>query len=328
MLATPAPDAAIGDVAGSSETAEPEVAAAAAEPTARTEPAIGYISLDESQPFVQTISGGLREAAAQAGIELIECDSGWTRPGASACAAELAEAGVSGVVSMQPFPDLNEALCEALGDVPTIGMVYDQGPCQVSLLEIDQAESGRLAGSALGALAANRFDCEVKAYVSLESGVDDEIGGARMDGYREGYQEHCDLPKRTVMLKDAQHLVTARNQFSGVLDEVKGKPIMVAGVSEDAVLGAMAAAANRGRSNHLWLSGQLADPAIRQTIACDDHYVASVAQFPERFGSSVVPALVAAIGGVPVPPRLLADLELVTAENVRELFPDTPSCDG
>jgi ribose transport system substrate-binding protein len=323
---------ATGDIAGEPETAEPETAepevAAASQPSPGAEPAIGYISLDESQAFVRIISGGVREAADDAGVELIECDSGWTRTGVRACAREMAKAGVSGVISMQPFPDLDEAVCETLGDVPTIGIVYDQGPCQVSLFEIDQAESGRLAGAALGKLAANRFDCKVKAYVSLESGVDDEIGGARMDGYREGYQEHCDLPKRTITLNDAQYLVTARNQFARVLGDIKGKPIMVAGVTEDAILGAMGAAAGRDRSNHLWLSGQLADPVIHQTIACDNHYVASVAQFPERFGDTVVPALMDAIEGVAVAPRLLAELELVTAANVRELFPDTPACDG
>lgn len=302
---------------------------AAESPAPAAEPAaIGYISLDETQAFVQAISSGVREAAADAGVPLVECDSGWTRPGVQACAAQLADAGVGGVISMQPFPDLTEAVCEELGDVPTIGIIYGQGPCQVSLFEIDQHESGRLAGSALGAFAAKRFDCRAKAYVSLEAAAEDEIGGARMEGYREGYQEHCALPKRTVALRDAQHLVTAQNQFLGILDRVKGKPIMVAGVSEDAILGAMSATERRERTSQVWYSGQLADPAIRQTIACDRHYIASVAQFPERFGDTVVPTLVAAMGGAAISPTLTAELRLVTGRNVRELFPDTPSCDG
>ena len=315
------PGAAVEPADGPAVTPEP----AAVEPAA-VEPAIGYISLDESQAFVQIISGGLREAAASAGVPLIECDSGWTRPGVNACAAELARAGVTGLISMQPFPDLAEAVCETL-DVPTIGVIYDQGPCQVSLFEIDQEESGRLAGSALGALAAERFDCDVRAYVSLESGANDVIGGARMDGYRAGYEEHCQLPEQTRRLRQAQHLVTAQNQFMDVLDEIKGKPIMVAGVSEDAILGAMQASERRDRANHAWYSGQLAGPAIRQTIACDEHYVASVAQFPERFGRTVVPALVEAMAGAEVPSVLQAELQLVTAENVRQLFPDTAACD-
>jgi ribose transport system substrate-binding protein len=313
---------------GATEATEADGPTGADEPEVPADPTIGYISLDESQAFVQTISSGVREAAADAGLPLVECDSGWTRPGVLACAAELAEAGVTGVISMQPFPDLTETVCEALGDAPTIGIIYDQGPCQVSRFEIDQAESGRMAGSALGAYAAKRFDCEVKAYVSLESSVEDEIGGARMDGYLEGYQEHCKLPRQTRRLSDAQHLVTAQNQFVEVLDEIKGKPIMVAGVSEDAILGAMSAAQRRERTNQVRYSGQLADPAIRKTIACDRNYIASVAQFPERFGATVVPALVDAAEGRAVPPVLQAELELVTADNVRELFPDTPACDA
>ncbi len=183
-----------------------------------------------------------------------------------------------------------------------------------------------MAGAAMGEFAAQRWDCDVKAYVSLESGPGDPIGGARMQGYRDGYEEHCQIPRRSFTLTDAQHLITAQTQMRSVLEQVKGKPILVAGVSDIAILGAMTAASAQDRLKHVWYSGQLADPAIRQTIACDEHYIASVAQFPERFGESLVPALMDAIAGRDVPPRIDADLELVTSANVRQLFPDTPAC--
>jgi ribose transport system substrate-binding protein len=309
------------------DSLEPGLADEPSAPPRSTEPSIGYISLDESQAFVRVISDGIRAAALDAGIKLVECDSGWTRPGVKTCARQLAEAGVHGIVSMQPFSDIAAEVCTLTGDVPTIGVVYDQGPCEVGLLQVDQTESGRLAGVAMGEFAAKRWDCDVKAYISLESGADDAIGGARMDGYRKGYREHCDLPRQVRSLADAQHLITAQTQLGAVLDEIKGKPILVAGVSDIAVLGAMKAAEHRDRETQLWYSGQLAVPAIRQTIACDNHYIASVAQFPQRFGKAVVPALVEAIEGREVPSRLDAELQLVTSANVRQLFPDTPACD-
>jgi ribose transport system substrate-binding protein len=324
LTGSPAPEAEPSPVAIATDEApstEPPTPSEAPE-----EPSIGYIALDGSQAFVQTISTGVREAAADVGMKLVECDSGWTRPGVRACTAELVEAGVDGIVSMQPFDDLTEEVCATLGDVPTIGIVYDQGPCQVSLFEIDQTESGRLAGAAMGQFAADRWDCDVKAWVSLGSGAEDPIGGARMTGYRDGYREHCDLPKQKRQLNDAQHFITAQTQMESVLDDIKVKRIMVAGVSEDAILGAMSAASRSDRAKQLWYSGQLADPGIRQTIACDNHYIASVAQFPERFGSAVVPALLDAIDGAEVPSRLDAELQLVTADNVRDVFPDTPAC--
>lgn len=327
---------------GSASIAPPSASATAQDPPASpvgstlpsapipwrsTVPSIGYISLDGSQAYGQAISSGIREAAATAGVELVECDSGWTRAGVQACIDALAAAGVHGVISFQPIADLAPELCRATGEAPTIGIVYDQGPCQVSLLQIDQAESGRLAGAELGRYASERWDCDVKAYLLLGSDAEDPIGGARMEGFRSGYQEECPLPDDTRTLSGAQYLATAQTQVAAVLDKVRGRPIVVAGVSDIAILGAMAAAAAADRENHLWYAGQLAEPAIREIIACDDQMVASVAQFPERYGNVLVPALLDAIAGRDVPPRLEAELELVTAANVRQLFPDTRACD-
>jgi len=307
-------------------SAAPTPVISAAPPRSES-PSIGYISLDESEAFVQAVSQGIRQSAATAGIDLVECDAGWTRRGVKACAVELAEAGVHGVISFQPFGDLADDVCAATGDAPTIGIAYDQGPCQVALLRVDE-EAGRMAGAAMGQFASERWDCDVKAYVSLESGPDDPIGGARMQGYRDGYEEYCPLPTQSYTLTDAQHLITAQTQMRTLLEKIPGKPILVAGVSDIAILGALTAASAQDRQNHVWFSGQLADPAIRQTIACDDHYIGSVAQFPERFGESLVPALVDAMEGRDVPPRLEAELELVTSANVRQLFSGILACDG
>lgn len=317
------------------ESAAPESAAPAdpgdeATPaaTASPPPSIGYIALDGAQWYVGDINRGVREAARSSGLALIDCDSGGTREGVLACADRLAQEGVLGFISMQPFPDLAEEVCATVGDVPAVGIIYDQGPCQVSLLEVDQTESGRLAGAALGALAAERWDCDVKAYVSLGSGGGDAIGSARIEGYRTGYRESCKLPREKRTLDDAQFLVTAKTGMEDVLDEISGRPIIAAAVTDLAALGALQAAADAGRPNHVWVAGQLADPEARQAIACEARYVASVAQFPDRFGDRVVPVLVEAIDGRTVEPRIEAELALVTSENVRRLFPDTPACDA
>lgn len=296
-------------------------------PPKSDEPSIGYISLDESLPFVQTVSAGIRDAAMSAEIDLVECDAGLSAVGVMGCAEELAQAGVHGLINFQPFGDLSADICAATGDVPTVGVVFDQGACQVARLRIDQAESGRLAGDAMAAFAAQRWDCDVNAYISLESGDDDPDGRARMQGYRDGFGARCPLPDQVFILDGADRLATAQTQVGDLLDELKGKPNIVVGLNEDAVLGAMAAAAAAGREQQLWYSGQLADPSIRKHIACDEHYIASVAQFPERFGSPLVATLLDALEGREVAASMDAELELVTAANVRLLFPGTPACD-
>jgi ribose transport system substrate-binding protein len=148
-----------------------------------------------------------------------------------------------------------------------------------------------------------------------------------MAGYRAGYQEHCPLPSRTLQIDDADRLVTAQTQVARRLAGLQGRRIIVVGLNESAVLGAMAAASAAGRKDEVWYSGQLADASIREHIACDQQYIASVAQFPERYGEQLLPLLVRALDGEVVPDAVEAPLELVTAANVRQLFPDTPPCD-
>lgn len=321
--ASPAPDASAASAAPTQAASGPPTDA----PGTPTPPAIGYIALDGSQSYVQAITTGVREAAGEAGLELVECDAGASRAGVEACARQLAEADVAGLISMQPFGDVAEQVCAITGDVPVVGIVYEQGPCQVSLLEVDQVESGRLAGAALGALAAERWDCDVRSYVELQSGTGDVVGADRMAGFLAGYREHCKLPRDRPALPGAQYLITAQTQMAELLDKNAGKPIVVAGVTDLAALGALRAAREAGRQNHVWVAGQLADPAARAAIACDRHYVASVAQFPDRFGDVIVPILVEALAGREVAPRLQAELALVTSGNVGALFPDTRSCD-
>ena len=238
---------------------------------------------------MQAVSRGIREAAAAAGIDLVECDSGWTRDGVQACADRAGRRPASTESSASsPSPTWPSDVCAATGDAPTIGIVYDQGPCQVSLLRDRPGRVGPPGRCRPGrSFAAERWDCEVKAYVSLESGADDPIGGARMQGYRDGYEEHCELPEQSRSLDDAQHLATAQTQMRDVLEEAQGQAHprrrRQRGRHPRRHGGRRGAGSRR---TTLWYSGQLAEPAIRQTIACDEHYVASVAQFPERFGSS------------------------------------------
>jgi ribose transport system substrate-binding protein len=289
---------------------------------------IGYLSLDEATSFVASVSDSVRASVAGAGQQLLECDAGWTREGVLDCAERLGASDIDGLLSFQPFADLAPRVCDAVGGVPVVGIAFDQGACQVSRLRIDHAESGRLAGAAVGRFARDRWDCATSAYLSLESSDADPDGRARMAGYRAGYEEHCPLPGRTIALDGADRLATAQAQVARRLEGLPGKHIVVVGLNEDAIRGAMVSVAAAGRTDEVWYSGQLADAAMRGRIACDEHYIASVAQFPERYGELLLPLLMSALEGREVPPLVDAPLELVTSENVRRLFPDTPACPG
>jgi ABC-type sugar transport system substrate-binding protein len=291
-------------------------------------PVIGYISFGERVPFAREVSRSVREEADRRGVELLACDSGLEPEGVRACAELLGEAGVVGAISFSAFPDLGAEVCEALGGVPVVGVAYDQGPCQVSAVGTDNHASGVLAGEALGRFSRERWDCEIDAWVSLEASAAGALGAERMAGYREGYERHCDIPSAsTTVLDGTDRVVTAERQVADLLEDVRGRRIVIVGLNEDAVAGALAAARRAGREGDVWVSGQGADPSARASIACDRHYVASVAHLPERFGEVLVPTMLAAVEGRGVPERVDTPIELVTRDTIRDLYPATPACE-
>ena len=290
---------------------------------------LGYISLDEGVPFAQIVSASVRSAAADAGVELVECDSALTPQGALDCGVQLGAADVDGVISFQGFPAIAADICDATGNVPTVGIAFDQGPCEVSRLRLDQLESGRIAGEAMGRFAEGRWDCKIDGYVSLEASAAGADAVDRMAGYREGFERHCKIPSKVdVTLDGADRVATAQARFARTLRQRKGNKFVVVGLNEDAIVGAMDAAAAAGRARGVFYSGQGADPSVRQTIACDRQYVASVAHFPERYGELALPALIDAIAGESVPELIEGPMELVTADDIRDHYPDIAPCDG
>lgn len=294
---------------------------------------IGYLSLAEWNPYVRLVSAGIVEQAAIAGVELHFCDGNFDSRTTLDCAREFAAAGVQGVLSFQANQALSPAVCTAYGDVPTIAIDIVQRPCQVAFMGADNRAAGRMGGEAIGRFARDRWDCAYTAFVSLGSPVAVAASRERMGGYREGFRAHCPiLDPRTVK---ADTVESAFDAVTELLARLDGDRIVVVAINENAVLGAMRAATAAGRPSDLWFSGQGADPVIWREIACDPHYVASVAYFPERYGRTLIPAIIDIVrgrvapgdsGAVDVPPMLYTEHRVLTAATIRETYPATPDC--
>jgi ABC-type sugar transport system substrate-binding protein len=101
---------------------------------------------------------------------------------------------------------------------------------------------------------------------------------------------------------------------------------IVLAVNGDTALGALRAARALGREGEVLVAGQGADPSTQLAIACDPRWVADVAYFPERYGRTLIPAMIDILDGKDVPAELLTQHVAVDAGNIRELYPETPPC--
>ena len=327
---TPASQAPADSEAPESEA--PESEDPASEPPASGDPSdesfrIGYISLGDSVPFVKLVSDGIREAAEDAGQELIFCDSEIDAAKALACAQNLNVQGVDGVINFQVFQDSSPEICAAYGDVPTIAVDIVQPPCQIAFMGADNREAGRMAGAAMGAHAETEWDCDYTAYVSLESTASGQANTDRMGGFRDGFQEFCEITDdKENILDGADRTDPALEQMTNLLGALPGDRIVVVAINEDGILGAIAAANTLGRQTDLWYAGQGADPSAWGDIACNPNYVATVAYYPERYGQLLLPNMIAALQGEEIPEEIFTEHEVITRDNIRDIYPETPAC--
>jgi ribose transport system substrate-binding protein len=288
---------------------------------------IGYISLGDSVPFVKLVSDGIKEAATAAGQELLFCDSEIDAAKALACAQNLKVQGAEGVLNFQVFQDSSPEICAAYGGVPTIAIDIIQPPCQIAFMGANNHEAGRLGGAKLGEYAKTNWDCDITAYVSLESTAAGAANTDRMGGWRDGFKEFCPIPAdKEHILDGADRTDPALEQMTNLLGALPGDRIVVTAINEDGILGAIGAANTLGRQTDLWYGGQGTDPSIWKDIACNPNYIASVAYFPERYGTLLIPNMVKALQGETIPENIFTEHIVVNKDNIREVYPETPAC--
>jgi ribose transport system substrate-binding protein len=318
----------------SASAAPPASEAPASEAPASVEPSapaeafkIGYISLGDSVPFVKLVSDGIRDAAEAAGQDLLFCDSEIDAAKALACAQNLKVQGAQGVLNFQVFQDSSPEICTAYGSVPTIAIDIVQPPCQIAFMGANNREAGRMAGSEMGAYAKATWDCDYTAYVSLESTAAGAANTDRMGGFRDGFQEHCEITAdKERILDGADRTDPALTQVTDLLGALPGDKIVVVAINEDGILGAIGAANTLGRQTDLYYAGQGADPSIWKEIACNPNYIGTVAYFPERYGTLLIPNMVKALQGETIPAEIFTEHQVINSENIREVYPETPAC--
>jgi len=288
---------------------------------------IGYISLGDSVPFVKLVSDGIKEAAEAAGQELVFCDSEIDQAKALSCAQNLKVQGVEGVLNFQVFQDSSPEICAAYGGVPTIAIDIIQPPCQIAFMGANNREAGRLGGAELGKYAKATWDCDFTAYVSLESTAAGAANTDRMGGWRDGFKESCPIPAdKERILDGADRTDPALEQVTNLLGALQGDRIIVVAINEDGILGAIGAANTLGRQTDLYYGGQGTDPSIWKDVACNPNYIASVAYFPERYGTLLIPNMVKALKGETIPKEIFTEHIVINKDNIRSIYPETPAC--
>ena len=325
-----------GGAASSAPTTAPasaaasEAASAAASSSAAPQSyKVGYISLGESIPFVKLVSDNIKAEAEKAGVEIAFCDSELDAAKAIACAQNLKVQEVQAVLNFQLYEDSSKEVCAAYGDLPTIAIDIHQAPCEVAFMGADNDTAGRISGKYVGDALKAENDCAYEAVVTLDTKGAGATTLARMNGMIAGFEEACGAIDQAKFksLDVGGTTDAAVTKFGDQLSAIKpGGIVVVLSLNDDMSLGAFAAARTAGREAELRLAGQGADPTAWKDIACNPQWLADTAYFPERYGEILIPNVVKLLNGEQIEKNLFTQHEVVTKDNVRTLYPETPAC--
>ena len=288
---------------------------------------LGYLSYGDIVPYVKAISDGIRAQAATAGVDLVTCDANVDPSKVDDCMKQLTGAGIKGLIQFQGSLKLPADVCaEVPTGLPVLAVELAEDPCAATLVRADDLRAGQIAGAAVGAWVKAHWSCTYDAYVSLESSTVPDLSQQRMEGYRQGFQSVCPGPITNEPAdpahKSADREDTARDVVAALLASLPGKSkILVVAMNDDGALGALDAAKAAGRESDVWVSGQGAEPRVRDLIRTDEHYLGDAAYFPERFGATIIPAMLDLVAGKTVPKLLLVEPAWVDSTTIGSIYP-------
>jgi len=194
----------------------------------------------------------------------------------------------------------------------------------VPFVDVDNGAAGAKAGNGLMKEAIRKWGADTEPYLligSLREGGLNSI--QRMDGYFVGVnQVRPNYPSAKfidVPTQGADPAKTNTNTANALQSIPKDAKIILGGINDDNTVAMVQAYKASGRDmNNLLAVGQGA--SLLDKI-CSGELYGSVAYFPEKYASYLIPAVIGLINKQNVPNHVVLPTVLLTAKNVGQYYP-------
>jgi ribose transport system substrate-binding protein len=282
---------------------------------------IGYAS-QNSDSFSKAVSQGLRWSATRNQIDLIEVENQYSVKAALRNAQTLVRQGVDLAIEFQVYERIGAQL----------SAIYEEGAIPVIAVEIphpgatffgvDNYRVGQMAGKALVKAAQQHWHGKIDELLMLDLEIAGSLPHLRISGAQSvvrkslaGSYQVLHLDSRGEMERSFE-LVRRHLQFA------PKRRTLIAGVNDLAVLGALRAFEEVGRSPLCMALGVGAFPEARRELRSPQtRLVGSIATFPERYGDNLIQLALDILHRKSVPPAIYAPIQLITPMNIDEVYP-------
>jgi ribose transport system substrate-binding protein len=284
---------------------------------------IGYASQNRDS-FSQAVTQGIRWATGRHQIDLIEVENLYSAKAALRNAQRLVQQKVDLAIEFQVYERIGAQL-SALYEQASIPVIAVEIPQPGAVFfGIDNHRVGQLAGKTLVKAAQDQWRGEIDELLMLDLEIAGSLPHLRVSGAESairkslpGSYQILHLDSRGEMERSFE-LVRQHLQFSP-----KRKTI-ICGVNDLAVLGALRAFSEVGRSNLCLALGVGAFPEARRELRSPQtRLIGSIATFPERYGDNLIQIALDILHHKQVPPAVYAPIQLITPQNIDKFYPRT-----
>jgi len=285
---------------------------------------IGYAAQSTEFGFSRDVTDSIIRAAAQAEVDLVVADNRYSPKVALRNAEMLIRERVNLIIEFQTdehvAPEISARYLEAsipviAVEIPHPGAVY---------YGANNYGAGLIGGRYLGKWARLQWKGEVDEVILLELPMAGPLPRSRLTGTVGGIKDA--LPA----LQDSRVVFLDGNgQFGPSLEVVrkhlrltKAERVLVGAINDPSALGALRAFEEAGRGQACAVMGQNASMEARAELRRrGTRLIGSVAFFPERYGYGIIPLALDMLKAKPVPPAVFVKHQLVTPENVDQIYP-------
>lgn len=286
---------------------------------------IGYAAQGQDTSFPREVHDGLLRAAERERIELIVVDNRYQPKVALRNADSLIRENVDLVIEFQTDESVAPAIAAKYIEAGIPFIAIDIPHPGATYFGANNYEAGQIAGRCLGRWAKKHWNGHVDDILLLELNRAGPMLKARVRGILAGIKE---------ILRDAESCpvvsIDGDGQFEPAYDGVRShlrrstaERILLGAANDPSALGAVRAFAEAGRSSHVTIVGQNAEPEARAELrSAQTPFIGSVGYFPEKYGDGLIRVALDILAKKSVAPASFIKHQLITAENVDHFYPN------
>jgi ribose transport system substrate-binding protein len=286
---------------------------------------LGYAAQGTDYQFSREVSESLKQAALTEGIELICVDNRYSAKIAQRSADLLVREKVDLAIEFQTDDEVAPIVAAKYREANIPMIAIDIPHPGATYYGANNYEAGLIGGRYLGRWVKEHWQGEVDEIVLLELKRAGNLPRMRLSGLLVGI--NLVLPSaaqcRVTYLDGDGELGPSFEAVRRHLRFSHSRRVLVGGINDPSVLGAVRAFEEAGRAENCAAMGQNASPEGRAELRSPKtRFVGSVAYFPEKYGENLIRVSLDILNQRPVPPAVFVEHKLVTPTTVDHYYPN------